>query len=173
MSSKMFAGTPKGVALKWFTNLPTRSIGNFEDLLYRFISRFFVHKAKQMEIADLFDIKQRSGETLKSYLARFNNATAQVEETDKKFSVHAFLKSSFLRLFIERPSSDATDLARGDKDKGREEYRSRRGCGRQMRQRGEAERFKETWREEFLKRPDSRKLVEDFKFNSEACWNKP
>ncbi|RDX91100.1 hypothetical protein CR513_26971, partial [Mucuna pruriens] len=47
---------------------------------------------KQLEVADLFDIKQAKGESLKSYLTRFNNATVWVDDPDEKFFVKAFQK---------------------------------------------------------------------------------
>ncbi|RDY14736.1 hypothetical protein CR513_00138, partial [Mucuna pruriens] len=39
---------------------------------------------KQLKVADLFDIRQTKGESLKTYLARFNNAMVQVNDPDQK-----------------------------------------------------------------------------------------
>ncbi|RDX88962.1 hypothetical protein CR513_29373, partial [Mucuna pruriens] len=38
-----------------------------------------MNKSKRLEVADLFDIRQASGESLKSYMARFNDATVWKE----------------------------------------------------------------------------------------------
>ncbi|RDX74883.1 hypothetical protein CR513_45318, partial [Mucuna pruriens] len=38
---------------------------------------FAANRVKWLEVTDLFDIRQAKGETLKSYLAQFNNATVQ------------------------------------------------------------------------------------------------
>ncbi|RDX99874.1 hypothetical protein CR513_17027, partial [Mucuna pruriens] len=45
---------------------------------------------KCLEVADLFDIKKSKGETLKNYLACFNNTTVKVNDPDKKNFVKAF-----------------------------------------------------------------------------------
>ncbi|RDX91669.1 hypothetical protein CR513_26318, partial [Mucuna pruriens] len=47
-------------------------------------SQFAANKVKKLEVADLFDIKQSRGESLKSYLARFNNVTVRVDDPDQK-----------------------------------------------------------------------------------------
>ncbi|RDX71032.1 hypothetical protein CR513_49654, partial [Mucuna pruriens] len=62
------------------------------ELATSFASQFAANKMKRMEVADLFDIKQTKGETLKSYLAGFNNATVKVNNPDQKFFVKAFQK---------------------------------------------------------------------------------
>ncbi|RDX58324.1 hypothetical protein CR513_62370, partial [Mucuna pruriens] len=68
------------------------SIYSFNDLTGSFVSKFVANRVKQPEVADLFDIKQAKGESLKSYLACFNNATIQVDDPDQKFFVKAFQK---------------------------------------------------------------------------------
>ncbi|RDX85385.1 hypothetical protein CR513_33442, partial [Mucuna pruriens] len=50
------------------------------------------NKMKHLKVAYLFHIKQNKGETLKSYLARFNNATVRVNDPDKKNFMKAFQK---------------------------------------------------------------------------------
>ncbi|RDY05580.1 hypothetical protein CR513_10568, partial [Mucuna pruriens] len=57
-----------------------------------FTSQFAANKTKQLEVANLFNIKQNKGEALKSYLARFNNATVRVNDPDQKFFIKAFQK---------------------------------------------------------------------------------
>ncbi|RDX68885.1 hypothetical protein CR513_52080, partial [Mucuna pruriens] len=75
LSCKLFPNTLHGIAMHWMATLPTRSIRSFNDLVGSFILQFAANKVKQVEVADLFNIKQAKGESLKSYLARFNNAT--------------------------------------------------------------------------------------------------
>ncbi|RDY04872.1 hypothetical protein CR513_11351, partial [Mucuna pruriens] len=66
---------------------------------------FAANKPKRLEVADLFDIRQIGGESLKSYMARFNDATVRVDDPDQKFFVKAFQKG--LRV---GPFSDALAL---------------------------------------------------------------
>ncbi|RDX78899.1 hypothetical protein CR513_40749, partial [Mucuna pruriens] len=92
LSCKLFPGTLRGVAMQWMATLPARSIQTFSQLARSFVSQFAVNKVKKLEVADLFDIKQGRGESLKSYLARFNNTTVQVDDPDQKNFVKAFQK---------------------------------------------------------------------------------
>ncbi|RDX74230.1 hypothetical protein CR513_46052, partial [Mucuna pruriens] len=107
LSCKLFPRTLRGVALQWIMNLPPRSIGTFKDLAGVFLSQFAANKPKRLEVADLFDIRQAGGESLKSYMARFNDATVRVDDPDQKFFVKAFQKG--LRV---GPFSDALALQR-------------------------------------------------------------
>ncbi|RDX69401.1 hypothetical protein CR513_51488, partial [Mucuna pruriens] len=88
-------------------NLPPRSIYAFNDLANVFLSQFAANKPKRLEVADLFDIRQAGGESLKSYMARFNDTTVRVDDPDQKFFVKAFQKG--LRV---GPFSDALALQR-------------------------------------------------------------
>ncbi|RDX60970.1 hypothetical protein CR513_60843, partial [Mucuna pruriens] len=107
LSCKLFPGTLRGVPMQWMATLPPRSIHTFSDLARLFLSQFAANKAKKMEVADLFVIKQARGESLKGYLARFNTATVRVNDPDQKFFVKAFQKG--LRI---GPFSDALALRR-------------------------------------------------------------
>ncbi|RDX75844.1 hypothetical protein CR513_44234, partial [Mucuna pruriens] len=81
---KLFPGMLRGVAMQWMATLPSRSIQSFKDLVGSFLSQFAANKVKKLEVADLFDIKQGEGESLKKYLACFNNATVRVDDPDQK-----------------------------------------------------------------------------------------
>ncbi|RDX64377.1 hypothetical protein CR513_57074, partial [Mucuna pruriens] len=63
--------------MHWVATLPAKSIQTFNDLAGLFLSQFAANRVKKLEVAHLFDIKQSRGESLKSYLARFNSATVR------------------------------------------------------------------------------------------------
>ncbi|RDX86854.1 hypothetical protein CR513_31759, partial [Mucuna pruriens] len=107
LNCKLFPGTLRGVAMQWMATLPPRSIHTFSDLARLFLSQFAANKAKKIEVADLFDIKQARGESLKDYLARFNTATVRVNDPDQKIFVKAFQKG-----LCVGPFSDALALRR-------------------------------------------------------------
>ncbi|RDX75765.1 hypothetical protein CR513_44322, partial [Mucuna pruriens] len=92
LSCKIFPRTLRGVAMHWLATLPPQSIRTFGDLATSFASQFIANKTKCLKVANLFDIKQSKGETLKNYLACFNNATIRVNDLDKKFFMKAFQK---------------------------------------------------------------------------------
>ncbi|RDY01240.1 hypothetical protein CR513_15462, partial [Mucuna pruriens] len=65
---------------------------------------------ERLEVVDLFDIKQTKNETLKQYLARFNDTMVQVDDPDQKCFVKAFQKGLQVGLFsdsltLSRPTS--------------------------------------------------------------------
>ncbi|RDX79981.1 hypothetical protein CR513_39525, partial [Mucuna pruriens] len=105
LSCKLFLVTLRGVAMQWMTTLPTKSICTFNDLARSFVSQFAANIVKKLEVANLFDIKQAKGESLKGYLAYFNNVTVWVNDPNQKFFVKAFQK----RLWAG-PFSDALAL---------------------------------------------------------------
>ncbi|RDX96071.1 hypothetical protein CR513_21320, partial [Mucuna pruriens] len=110
LSCKLFPGTLRGVAMQWMATLPARTIRTFNDLASAFASQVAANKAKQLEVADLFDIRQAKEEILKSYLACFNNAIVRVNDPDQKFFIKAFQKGLRASPFndslaLKRPSS--------------------------------------------------------------------
>jgi hypothetical protein len=101
LSCKIFAGTLKGVAHMWIAGLPTRSVTSFDELATRFVAQFAANSEKSFLLADLFDVRQRPAESLKSYLARFNSATLKVTEPNEDIFVMAFEKGLSSGTFSE------------------------------------------------------------------------
>ncbi|RDX83582.1 hypothetical protein CR513_35485, partial [Mucuna pruriens] len=128
LSCKLFLGTLRGVALQWIMNLPPRSIYAFGDLAGLFLPQFAANKPKRLEVADLFDIKQAGGESLKSYMARFSDATMRVNDPDQKFFVKAFQKGLRVgpisdALALQKPTSMEEIHVRAEKHVEMEESR--------------------------------------------------
>lgn len=71
---KMLKGTLSDTALEWFTNLPFEPIRNFEDFSLKLATKFSANTKKKVEMGDLFEIKQKLGESLKECLSRFTAA---------------------------------------------------------------------------------------------------
>ncbi|RDY05806.1 hypothetical protein CR513_10308, partial [Mucuna pruriens] len=72
---------------------------------------FLASKVKKLEVVDLFDVKQTEGESLKSYLARFNNAAVRVDDPDQNLRAGPFSDALALR----RPASMEEIRARAEK----------------------------------------------------------
>ncbi|RDX76999.1 hypothetical protein CR513_42940, partial [Mucuna pruriens] len=116
LNYKLFPDTLREVAIHWMTTLPTRSIWSFNDLVGSFVSQFAANKVKRLEVADLFDIKQAKGESLKSYLAHFNNAIVRVNNLDQNFFIEGLRIGQFRdALALRRPSSMEEIRARAEK----------------------------------------------------------
>lgn len=75
---QIFATTFRGRARCWFSTLPAGSITSFKALSQAFLARFICKKRMCRGICDLMCIKQREGESLKEYVARFNDVALDV-----------------------------------------------------------------------------------------------
>ena len=70
------------IAALWFRQLENGSIGTWNDLIERFMRQFRVHITRPKNVMTLATLKQKTGETLRSYLTRFNVAAASVDRPD-------------------------------------------------------------------------------------------
>ncbi|RDX80111.1 hypothetical protein CR513_39363, partial [Mucuna pruriens] len=82
----------RGVTMRWFLGLPSRSIHTFNDSAVAFVSQFATNWVKRLKVANLFNIRQIKSKSLKQYLACFNSATVLVDVLDQKFFVKEFQK---------------------------------------------------------------------------------
>jgi len=104
----MFTGTLVGTTLDWFSRLPEKSITSFEVFSRLFISHLSANKAKPLEVADLFEVKQTKKESTKQFLCRFNEVMVQIPQPNERLFVEAFIKGlrpgSFGESLIKRRS---------------------------------------------------------------------
>ena len=77
------------IAALWFRQLENGSIGTWNGLIERFMRQFRVHITRPKNVMTLATLKQKAGETLRSYLARFNAAAASVDRADLSMVVMA------------------------------------------------------------------------------------
>jgi len=68
----LFIGTLKGITFEWFMKLPEGSIKNWGDLEKLFLTRFFEDDS-EVTMPTLLTTKQRKGESIKSFVERFQN----------------------------------------------------------------------------------------------------
>ncbi|XP_019159714.1 PREDICTED: uncharacterized protein LOC109156332 [Ipomoea nil] len=68
---RAFLPTLKGSAQRWLVAQPSGSIHNFEELADRFMSHYAANIKPQKDLTHLGDIRQDEGESLKTYLARW------------------------------------------------------------------------------------------------------
>ena len=72
------------LATMWFCRLEPGSIDSYAQLVRSFKNKFRVHMVQPKDPITLTDVKQRDGETLVSYLTRFNAAAAAVTKPDER-----------------------------------------------------------------------------------------
>ena len=79
---RAFSTTLKKVARQWFSSLPPRSVGSFEQLGRLFITYFISSQRQRRTLDMLIGIKQRESESLQEFISRFNAATLEVSDLD-------------------------------------------------------------------------------------------
>jgi len=98
---KMFVGTLTHIALEWFNTLPNALINSFLDFSRAFLERFSANRAKPMEMANMFDVRQNTDESLKQFLNRFSNISMKIVDPNKSLLVKAFVKGLWASSFRE------------------------------------------------------------------------
>ncbi|KAL0413572.1 UNVERIFIED_CONTAM: hypothetical protein Sradi_1558900 [Sesamum radiatum] len=80
INAKLFVTTLAGKAQEWFTSLPSGSIESYNQLIQKFTFHFASKRKAGRLATNLFTIKQREEELLKSSIGRFNNETLEVHD---------------------------------------------------------------------------------------------
>jgi len=80
------------MALKWFSGIPYGTVNSFRDFAIRFEEQVAANKVKPPHMNDLFDIKQKEGESLKEYLNRFCEVSVCIQDLRDEMVVDAFVK---------------------------------------------------------------------------------
>ncbi|XP_019181992.1 PREDICTED: uncharacterized protein LOC109177146 [Ipomoea nil] len=87
---RAFLPTLKGSAQRWLVALPPGSIHNFEELADRFMSHYAANIKPQK---DLENVHQDEGESLKTYLARWQKEIQSIEEVEDQTALTFFIES--------------------------------------------------------------------------------
>ena len=88
---RAFPTTLKGLARIWFKKLMPGSMGSFAQLSRSFFNHFIGGQRYGRPTTHLLNVKQKEGETLRSYLTRFNKETLLVDGADDKMVLIAFI----------------------------------------------------------------------------------
>ncbi|XP_058103407.1 uncharacterized protein LOC131246971 [Magnolia sinica] len=107
------------------------SIGTFAELSRSFLTQFIVGKKTRKPAAHLLTFKQKSGESLKDYISRFNEEALQVDDYDDKMAlstlVNGLKEGIFLLSIGKNPPSTLSELiSRAQKYTNAEEFFSLR-----------------------------------------------
>ncbi|XP_019150582.1 PREDICTED: uncharacterized protein LOC109147379 [Ipomoea nil] len=90
---RAFLSTLKGLAQRWLVALPPGSIHNFEGLADRFMSHYAANIKPQKDLTHLGDVHQEEGESLKTYLARWQKEIQSIEEVEDQTALTFFIES--------------------------------------------------------------------------------
>lgn len=89
---KIFVGALIGIVLQWFSGFPKGSITSFQEFSSMFKEKKFINKIEPPRLANLFDVRQREGESCKDYLNRFCVVSVCLRNSNEELVVDAFVK---------------------------------------------------------------------------------
>ena len=92
---KMFMGTCTGTTIQWFSGFPDGHISSFAQFAKLFREQFHANRVKLPVLFDLFNVRQREGETLKDYLNRLCALTVTILKSGEEQSLTSTLKKRF------------------------------------------------------------------------------
>ncbi|PNX83253.1 hypothetical protein L195_g039293, partial [Trifolium pratense] len=114
LKCKLLSGTFKDVALRWYMNLPKKSIESYADFHKKFIHQFAGSKHVKVISTSLFSICQNHAESLRDYLARFSEATIKVSNPNQEMFVAAFHNGlrvgHFNESLAQKPASSMQEI---------------------------------------------------------------
>ncbi|KAF3545527.1 hypothetical protein DY000_02007606 [Brassica cretica] len=87
---KGFGSTLIGPARQWYINLPTRCISSFATLCDRFVEQFTSSRNLEKTSDSLYEILQHRVESLRDYIARFNQEKVSIPECNITTANSAF-----------------------------------------------------------------------------------
>ena len=89
----------QGIARKWFWSLEPRSISSLAELVDKFIHRLLSSRTTTKTSAYLLNIHQNSGESLRSYVQRFQDESVLIPNPDEQVTMVAFTNGLVFGLF--------------------------------------------------------------------------
>ena len=111
---RAFPTTLKGPARIWFKKLTPNSVGSFAQLSRLFFNHFIGGQRYGRPTTHLLNVRQKEGETLRSYLTRFNKETLLVDGADDKVVLTAFISGlqfgDFLFSVYKDPSNTMAEM---------------------------------------------------------------
>ncbi|GJT73972.1 reverse transcriptase domain-containing protein [Tanacetum coccineum] len=87
----MFNSTLIGTARVWFDELPSKSIDGYKDLKAAFLANFMQQKKYVKDPVEIYNIKQRDGETIKDFMKRFKVETRRMKGAPKCMRISGFM----------------------------------------------------------------------------------
>ncbi|KAL1208851.1 hypothetical protein V5N11_010529 [Cardamine amara subsp. amara] len=89
---RFFAENLTGSALEWFSSLEGNSIDSFEQLITAFLKQYSIFLETEASEADLWEITQTKGQSLRAYIEKFKAARAKIHVVNHKVAIKALEK---------------------------------------------------------------------------------
>ncbi|XP_074346842.1 uncharacterized protein LOC141685650 [Apium graveolens] len=85
---QFFSTCLQDTTLRWYNNLPSRSIDSWTTLKTKFQTRFSSNYKGEKIMASLITMCQRPRESLRSYLGRFRQAISEITDLEEPLAVN-------------------------------------------------------------------------------------
>ncbi|XP_043710455.1 uncharacterized protein LOC122659405 [Telopea speciosissima] len=89
VSCRSFPTSLKGPAALWFAKLKPNLIQSFTELAKAFVNRFQSSVKQKKTVANLMAVKQRSDESIRDYITRFNAESLEIKDLDDAMAFNA------------------------------------------------------------------------------------
>ncbi|XP_039687770.1 uncharacterized protein [Medicago truncatula] len=109
LKCKLLAGTFADAALRWYMSLPCFSIMGYQDMIKKFTQQFSGTRHRKVLSTSLFNVRQGPSESLREYLARFNDSTIKVSNPNQEVFVGAFQNGLWAGQFNESIAQKPAD----------------------------------------------------------------
>ncbi|XP_030938440.1 uncharacterized protein LOC115963543 [Quercus lobata] len=87
---KVFPSNLGPVAMRWFNNLKTNSIGSYKQLTQAFCSRFITNSRVPQPLSSLLSLSMHEGETLKEYSDKYWEMYNELDENYNDVAISTF-----------------------------------------------------------------------------------
>ncbi|XP_020215367.1 uncharacterized protein LOC109799226 [Cajanus cajan] len=88
---RVFPTSLKGAALSWYTQLPPRSVNNFDTLVRLFSAQYATSRPHHITSAALSNLRQRDDESLRCFMERFANVSIKIRHLNPEVALHSML----------------------------------------------------------------------------------
>lgn len=89
---RVFSTTLVGATQEWFKQLPSGSVGSFEEMYDVFTRQFASARKSSKSSMHLMTVKHEGEETLWEYVSKFNLTALETPGVDTKIKIHAFMR---------------------------------------------------------------------------------
>ncbi|CAL1381013.1 unnamed protein product [Linum trigynum] len=111
---RTFPSTFPGICLDWYNRLPNGINRSFEEFILLFTTKFASQKRRPLHLKALIDIRQKEGESLRAFYARWSRVAMAVRDLTPETAAHHLMEATtnmeLKRALAKRPFTLSTEL---------------------------------------------------------------
>ncbi|CAL1376417.1 unnamed protein product [Linum trigynum] len=111
---RTFPSTFSGICLDWYNRLPNGIIRTYEEFILLFTTKFASQKRRPLLLKALIDLKQKDGESLRAFYARWSRTAMAVRDLTPETAAHHLMEATtnaeLKRALAKRPVISSSEL---------------------------------------------------------------